>query len=525
MRKTLTWLTVFLILLTGCGGRQEATWQEQYDLGVRYLSEGNYEEAIIAFTAAIEFDPKQYPAYVSRGDAYMMSGDTEDEFSLARTDYEEALALGATDAEVYQKAAEACIALGDMDAAAELLKRGLEATGSAELQDALDKLAGVVVPNELVQGSAEWTALEDFLGQFAWYGDYDCETADIPTGGDEWRQPMNALEYMLTVASCYCYNDELYPGEAMQIVWDGPDPLGKWESYGKVNSDKLEWILTNIFNCSQTDIERMNEPVLADQNEDIYYLDGYYYFFVGGIGGGFWAKVMSVEQRGMRYYVEYGLYDMYDNMDNEGVFQRRCAMLSRKEIDGKQYWSLYYDRSAEENVGQKTNDPMDFTIEDGVLVKYTGNASHVTIPETVSSIGESAFSNCENLMSVTIPDSVTSIDFAAFSGCTSLTSLTIPNSVKSIGGMAFYHCGLTDIALPDGISIISGETFSNCVNLTSITIPRSVILVDRRAFEGCYSLSDVYYEGSKEDWSQIDISEYMDLNSYLLNAAIHYKNR
>ena len=57
-------LVVFLlIVLTACGQYAQATWQEQYDLGVRYLTEGNYEEAIIAFTAAIEIDPNRAPTW------------------------------------------------------------------------------------------------------------------------------------------------------------------------------------------------------------------------------------------------------------------------------------------------------------------------------------------------------------------------------------------------------------------------------------------------------------------------------
>ena len=55
-------LGILILLLTACGQSQEVRWQEQYDLGVRYLSEGNYEEAIIAFTAAIEIDPKRAEA-------------------------------------------------------------------------------------------------------------------------------------------------------------------------------------------------------------------------------------------------------------------------------------------------------------------------------------------------------------------------------------------------------------------------------------------------------------------------------
>ena len=70
------------ILLCSCSKSQEVQWQKQYDLGVRYLSEGNYEEAIIAFTAAIEIDPKRAEAYLSLADVY-----------LALEDYEEAQAV------------------------------------------------------------------------------------------------------------------------------------------------------------------------------------------------------------------------------------------------------------------------------------------------------------------------------------------------------------------------------------------------------------------------------------------------
>ena len=72
------------LLLTACA--KPATWQEQYDLGLRYLEEGNYEEAILAFTAAIEIDPKQAPAYIGRGDAYVRSGETEENLTAALAD-------------------------------------------------------------------------------------------------------------------------------------------------------------------------------------------------------------------------------------------------------------------------------------------------------------------------------------------------------------------------------------------------------------------------------------------------------
>lgn len=117
--------TLCFIYLCACG-RVDPTWQEQYDLGMRYLSEGNYEEAIIAFTAAIEVDSRQAPAYVGRGDAYMLSGETEENLAAARADYEKALELGETSAEAYLRLADIFIREGNYEKAMEVLQTGLE---------------------------------------------------------------------------------------------------------------------------------------------------------------------------------------------------------------------------------------------------------------------------------------------------------------------------------------------------------------------------------------------------------------
>jgi hypothetical protein len=72
------------------------------------------------------------------------------------------------------------------------------------------------------------------------------------------------------------------------------------------------------------------------------------------------------------------------------------------------------------------------------------------IPNSVRSIGSSAFSGCSGLTSVTIPNSVTNIEGSAFSGCSGLTSVTIPEGVTDIGSGAFYGCtGLTSITIPE----------------------------------------------------------------------------
>ena len=68
-------------LLTGCGSGGKAepsgTWQENYDLGIRYLSEGNYKEAVLAFQAAVRIDPKRVETYVALAEAQIASGEQE----------------------------------------------------------------------------------------------------------------------------------------------------------------------------------------------------------------------------------------------------------------------------------------------------------------------------------------------------------------------------------------------------------------------------------------------------------------
>ena len=142
----------------------------------------------------------------------------------------------------------------------------------------------------------------------------------------------------------------------------------------------------------------------------------------------------------------------------------------------------------------------------------------VAIGLSVTSIGDRAFSNCSSLTSVTIPDSVTSIGKGAFLGCSSLTSVTIPDRVTSIGNDAFCYCSsLTSVTIPDSVTSIGNDAFYNCTSLKSVTIGDGVTTIGNRAFYDCTDLTDVYYTGTQEQWDAISFGSY---NDSLLSANL-----
>ena len=135
---------------------------------------------------------------------------------------------------------------------------------------------------------------------------------------------------------------------------------------------------------------------------------------------------------------------------------------------------------------------MDFIINNGTLVKYTGKGGNVVIPTGVKMIGEDAFFQNYSITSVSIPLGVTRIKDGAFYQCECMQSITIPNTVTVIEENAFWGCtALTQIKLPESVKTIGEYAFCECAKLRQVEFSEGIIEIGEKAFNDCSSLKDL----------------------------------
>ena len=135
------------------------------------------------------------------------------------------------------------------------------------------------------------------------------------------------------------------------------------------------------------------------------------------------------------------------------------------------------------------------------IIKYIGEGGEVQIPSMVTTIGDDAFNDRDDIESVdfSLATSLTTIDNAAFYDCDALTSIAIPASVETIGGRAFLGCDAlesVDLSGATSLTTIDDYAFNNCDALTTIAIPASVETIGYMTFEGCDNLQTVDLSGA-----------------------------
>ncbi|GHU25370.1 hypothetical protein FACS1894164_14500 [Spirochaetia bacterium] len=153
----------------------------------------------------------------------------------------------------------------------------------------------------------------------------------------------------------------------------------------------------------------------------------------------------------------------------------------------------------------------------------------VSIPNSVISIGDNAFSGCSSLTSIEVNTSnpfyksiegvlfnQVGTELVAYPNGKGATTYTIPNSVTTIGNSAFSDCSrLASVSIPNSVESIGSSAFWGCSGLTEITIPNSVTTIGNSAFRGCYSLTSVYVQRDTEPLTTLGIYAFDDTHSSL----------
>lgn len=145
------------------------------------------------------------------------------------------------------------------------------------------------------------------------------------------------------------------------------------------------------------------------------------------------------------------------------------------------------------------------------ITKYKGAGGTVEIPATlggypVTGIQMQAFIKCTSLKSVSMPESMTWIGDSAFAGCTGLESVALPAGLKSIGENVFYSCtSLTSVVIPDKVTSIGSLAFFGCLKLESITVPAGITTLASSFVYGCTNLKKIEFKGTQEQWNALSI--------------------
>jgi len=560
------WIALCLVLLmilplAACSKSEERqkqlAWEEQYNLGIRYLSEGNYEEARLAFEASIEIDPKQENAYLGIAEAYIALGQPE----IAQAILEKGL-LWADDTSRIQSLLDEIIAtylsfnLEDFDVSG--------TCGEAAYWGFHEETGELVI-----WGSGEMENYKNASGPWSDLGIISATVYGVTTIGVDafsWCKSLTEIAISNSVttigASAFCWCDNL----TEITIPDSVTSIGEWAFIGCNNlktadiGSGVTSLGSEVFGgCDSLTHIKANTPAYSD------------------VDGVLFTKDMKTLLR----YPESKAQTSYTIPDGvifieDGAF-KWCNNLAEIIIPDS-VTSVGKDAFYSCNNLQKVNIPNGVTSIADFTFFGCGSLEEITIPSSVTSIGNRAFLDCDSLTEITIPDGVTTIGEWAFSSCSHLTSVTIPNSVTSIGAGAFRaserltdifvdntaYCNVngvlftkdmktllqypngktqTSYSIPSGVTVISREAFVNCTNLKEITIPNtvttikdnafvdcrnlttvsmgnSVSVIEHTAFYGCSNLTNVYYSGTKAQWNAIKID---GENDQLLNS-VHCNN-
>lgn len=205
-----------------------------------------------------------------------------------------------------------------------------------------------------------------------------------------------------------------------------------------------------------------------------------------------------------------GYYAIVENILYQYMGGKHKQLIAKGELlytsnnDGTCYVSGLEDHNDKE-VGIPSISPSGETVTSiGNNAFQSRLFSKISIPDSVTSIGVSAFSHCLALTDIYLPNTITEISHLMFNNCCGLFNLSIPKSVRTIDNSAFQDCKrLTNIIIPEGLTSINYQSFLGCASMWQITLPSSLTNIGYNVFGDCASLTKISFSGTVEQWNAI----------------------
>ncbi|HWD20725.1 MAG TPA: leucine-rich repeat domain-containing protein [Verrucomicrobiae bacterium] len=155
---------------------------------------------------------------------------------------------------------------------------------------------------------------------------------------------------------------------------------------------------------------------------------------------------------------------------------------------------------------------------------YCSGLTNAFLGYGVATIGNFAFYMCVNLPGVTLPDTVTNLGASAFADCIRLSSLVLPDSILTMGKAAFEDCQITTVATPSGLVSIGAQTFYACSSLTNITVSTAVTNLGAQAFGACAALKSVFFRGNAPAADSATFVSDAQATAYYIPGAAGWSN-
>ena len=502
MKKLFVLLALCAVIFVGCSSKIDS-WQENYDLGIRYLSEGNYVEAIIAFSAAIEIDSNNQDGYIKRAQTYyelaqkskntLAIDELAANYNSSISDYNQALIYDISNNEIMFRIAEIYCELGNTYFDFSRTENGFE--------DYISAIENYEKSLEYYNMSVDTYKM--LAKCYELIGEYSKANEILSNGYAITKdESLNCSVIVPIVYSGICGDNLIWTIDAENVLTiKGQGDMYDYE-FSETDVGGTAHSTSPWFNYNQ------NITSIVVENG------------VTGIGKNAFLHCINATEILIPESVISIRFQAFYECNSIVTMTLPSALeeLGDRVFNGCISLNDFY--ISDSNVNYSTDNGILYSKDRSSLICYpAGRDGLCEISTNVRSVDRSAFTCCK-ISELIISENVETFGFNPIWACNNIISITVPDNVTSIMNLFVGYCtSIEELRIGNGVSVLPMFMLYHCESIKNLYLGSSITYIENNAVEGCDNLTDVYYSGSSDDWNRIIIGSE---NSWLDNVKIHY---